>query len=61
MRTLGFSLVLATLLLAAGCATVGAPPLSAGDVVINRGAHHAWSNRSTRPARVAIAAHDGAY
>lgn len=33
MRTLGFSLVLATLLLAAGCAAVSVPPLSAGDVV----------------------------
>lgn len=33
--------------------------LKAGDIVIQRGAHHAWSNRSTRPAVVAIASHDG--
>jgi len=34
--------------------------LKAGDIVIQRGTHHAWSNRSTRPAAVAIASHDGA-
>ena len=33
MRTLGFSLVLAALLTAAGCATVSVPPLSAADVM----------------------------
>jgi len=33
--------------------------LNAGDVVIQRGTNHAWSNRSTNPARVAIASHDG--
>jgi mannose-6-phosphate isomerase-like protein (cupin superfamily) len=33
--------------------------LRAGDVVIQRGTRHAWSNRSSRPAMVAIAAHDG--
>ena len=38
-----------------------APVLKAGDVVIQRGTHHAWSNRSGRPAAVAIAAHDGAW
>lgn len=34
-------------------------PLTARDVVIQRGTNHAWSNRSTRPAVVAIASHDG--
>jgi len=29
-----------------------------GDFVINRGSNHAWSNRSSKPAMVAIAAHD---
>ncbi|KPK17594.1 MAG: hypothetical protein AMJ67_12795 [Betaproteobacteria bacterium SG8_41] len=33
--------------------------LKAGDIVIQRGTNHAWSNRSTRPAVVAISAHDG--
>ncbi len=32
--------------------------VSAGEFVINRGTNHAWSNRSTRPAVVAIASHD---
>jgi uncharacterized cupin superfamily protein len=34
-------------------------PLKAGDIVIQRGTNHAWSNRSGRAARVAIATHDG--
>ncbi|MCI3953859.1 MAG: cupin 2, conserved barrel domain protein [Burkholderiales bacterium] len=34
--------------------------LKAGDIVVQRGAHHAWSNRSSQPAVVAIASHDGA-
>jgi uncharacterized cupin superfamily protein len=34
--------------------------MAAGDVAILRGANHAWSNRSTRPARVAIASHAAA-
>jgi mannose-6-phosphate isomerase-like protein (cupin superfamily) len=33
--------------------------LKAGEVVIQRGTSHAWSNRSTKPAVVAIASHDG--
>ena len=33
MRTLGFSLILAVLLLAAGCATVSVPPMTATDVM----------------------------
>jgi len=33
--------------------------LKAGEIVVQRGTHHAWSNRSTRPAVVAIASHDG--
>ena len=32
--------------------------LNAGDIVIQRGTNHAWSNRSKRPAVVAIASHD---
>ena len=31
----------------------------AGEIVIQRGTNHAWSNRSTRPAVVAIMSHDG--
>ena len=34
--------------------------LKTGDIVVQRGTHHAWSNRSTRPAVVAIASHDAA-
>jgi mannose-6-phosphate isomerase-like protein (cupin superfamily) len=34
-------------------------PLKAGEIVVQRGTNHAWSNRSTRPAVVAIASHDG--
>ena len=30
-----------------------------GEFVINRGVNHAWSNRSSKPAVVAIASHDG--
>ena len=30
----------------------------AGDIVIQRGTNHAWSNRSGTPARIAIATHD---
>lgn len=33
--------------------------LKAGDIVVQRGTNHAWSNRSNHPARVAIATHDG--
>ena len=33
--------------------------LRAGDTVVQRGTNHAWSNRSTRPAAVAISSHDG--
>jgi cupin domain len=32
--------------------------LSAGDTVVQRGANHAWSNRSDRPCMVAISSHD---
>jgi uncharacterized cupin superfamily protein len=35
-------------------------PLKAGDFVVQRGANHAWSNRSNRPAVIALASHDGA-
>lgn len=34
--------------------------LNKGDIVIQRGTNHAWSNRSTRPAVLAIASHDAA-
>jgi quercetin dioxygenase-like cupin family protein len=33
--------------------------LKAGDFVVQRGTNHAWSNRTTLPAVVAIASHDG--
>jgi uncharacterized cupin superfamily protein len=33
--------------------------LKAGEIVVQRGTHHAWSNRSTRPAVVAVMSHDG--
>ena len=33
--------------------------LKAGEIVIQRGTNHAWSNRTNRPAVVAIASHDG--
>src|SRR6266581_112736 len=32
--------------------------LKAGDTVVQRGTHHAWSNRSIRPCVVAISSHD---
>lgn len=35
--------------------------LKAGDVVIQRGTNHAWSNRSNQPAVIAICSHDGKY
>jgi len=33
--------------------------LKAGDIAVQRATNHAWSNRSTRPAVVAICSHDG--
>ncbi len=33
--------------------------LKAGEIVIQRGTNHAWSNRSGNPAVVAVASHDG--
>lgn len=35
--------------------------LKAGEIVIQRGTNHAWSNRSNGPARVVICSHDGRY
>jgi hypothetical protein len=35
--------------------------VKSGDFVIIRGSNHAWSNRSSKPAVVAVATHDGAY
>jgi quercetin dioxygenase-like cupin family protein len=35
--------------------------LKAGDIVVQRGTRHSWSNRSGKPAVVAIASHDGMY
>ncbi|OFZ98852.1 MAG: hypothetical protein A3H35_09540 [Betaproteobacteria bacterium RIFCSPLOWO2_02_FULL_62_17] len=35
--------------------------LAAGDVVVQRGTNHAWSNRSDKPAVVSVASHDGKY
>jgi quercetin dioxygenase-like cupin family protein len=34
--------------------------LKAGEVVVQRGTRHAWSNRSARPCRLAISSHDAA-
>ena len=33
--------------------------LKAGDVVIQRGTNHAWSNRSGKPCTIAFSSHDG--
>ena len=33
--------------------------LKAGDVIVQRGTNHAWSNRSGQTARVAVVSHDG--
>jgi uncharacterized cupin superfamily protein len=33
--------------------------LKAGEIVVQRGTNHAWSNRSTRPAVVAVMSHGG--
>jgi uncharacterized cupin superfamily protein len=33
--------------------------LKAGAIAIQRGTNHAWSNRSTRPAVIAVMSHDG--
>jgi len=33
--------------------------LKTGDFIVQRGTNHAWSNRSNKPAVVAIASHDG--
>ena len=33
--------------------------LKAGDFIVQRGTNHAWSNRSNKPAVVAVASHDG--
>ncbi|MGZ5787216.1 MAG: cupin domain-containing protein [Ramlibacter sp.] len=33
--------------------------LRAGDSIVQRGTRHAWSNRSARPAVIAISSHDG--
>ena len=35
--------------------------LKAGEIVVQRGANHAWSNRSGKRAIVAIASHDGSH
>jgi uncharacterized cupin superfamily protein len=56
MRTLEFCIVLegeAVLILDTQEVSV-----RAGDIVIQRGTNHAWSNRSGTPARIAIASHD---
>jgi uncharacterized cupin superfamily protein len=33
--------------------------LKPGEIVVQRGTNHAWSNRSDKPAIIAIASHDG--
>jgi hypothetical protein len=35
--------------------------LKTGDCVVQRGTNHAWSNRSSKPAVLAIASHDGTW
>jgi mannose-6-phosphate isomerase-like protein (cupin superfamily) len=35
--------------------------LQAGDTVVQRGANHAWSNRSGAPCRIVFSSHDGQY
>ena len=35
--------------------------LSAGDIVVQRGTNHAWSNLSDKPAIVSVISHDGKY
>jgi mannose-6-phosphate isomerase-like protein (cupin superfamily) len=34
--------------------------LATGDTVVQRGTNHAWSNRASRPCRIAISSHDAA-
>lgn len=36
-------------------------PLKTGDVVVQRGTNHAWSNRASRPCTVALLSNDGTY
>jgi cupin domain len=55
-RTLDFCLVLdgeITLIL-----DTAEVHLKAGDTVVQRGTNHAWSNRSSRPCRIAFSSHD---
>ena len=33
--------------------------LKAGEIVVQRGTNHSWSNRSNKPAVVTITSHDG--
>jgi quercetin dioxygenase-like cupin family protein len=33
--------------------------MRAGEIAVLRGANHAWSNRSSRPARISVCTHDG--
>ena len=35
--------------------------LKAGDFVVQRGTNHSWSNRSSKPATLAIMTHDGKF
>jgi uncharacterized cupin superfamily protein len=39
----------------------GKVPLKRGDMVVQRGTNHAWSNRSNAPAVLAMISHDGQY
>jgi uncharacterized cupin superfamily protein len=39
----------------------GEVALNKGDVVVQRGTNHAWSNRSDAPCVMAVTSHDGAY
>ena len=39
----------------------GSVTVKAGDVVVQRGTNHAWSNKSNAPCIMAVASHDGTY
>jgi hypothetical protein len=57
-RTLDFCIVLegeAVLVLDTGEVRLGA-----GDIAVQKGTNHAWSNKSDRPAVIAVLSHDGA-
>ena len=34
-------------------------PMKQGEIAVLRGANHAWSNRSSKSARISVCSHDG--